>query len=498
MYQIIVPVADFLLKATISKVETQIGEQLLLYGVLCIISTLVTHYAHVSMKDYAMVQASKFEEEQIRRYDKLDKISKEKDVFSTFSEKLARAKWATNAKYAWGFMACSSVISSMIAFCYIVITHKQYSILLMFFTVHLFWYYFVTKHMMNQISEKRKDNRIKRSRLIDIISLVGSRFHNGECPAEDYIEKITELYKIEISLDNYWSLVTTYQALPNYVVIILIALFVDKELYIVLYLIANNLTNSISNALGFFNRYNTFQNDLNDFEDFWKDKTFEKEYKQYEIPGTLTICGRLNDFLDVFPKTITQGNVYIIGGLSGAGKSTFVRGLLGFISGVNFSTNLHPLSYRKKIKYMCQDTRGTVPTSKTTIRELFYDEPNDERILNVLNTVELTEWYTNILRKNLDTPIEEKISGGQKTRLCLAIILYKARKENAQWLILDEPDSGLDPELAPRLLKRVLNDFSDMTIFLIVHICHCKLRELGVKNYWHVENNVVQEIRQHV
>lgn len=496
MYYIAIPFVDFVLKAVISKVETQISEQLLIYGFLCIISTLLNHWANLSVKSHATELMVNFEKEQVDKYDRMDKTSKEKSTFSAFTEKLTRAKWAINAKYTWGMMCISSVVSSLVGFCYIVMVNKQYVILFVFFLVHGLWYYFITKDMMKTINDKRQSNRKERSRLYDIVHLLGVRFHNGECSSSDLLEKKVELHMLETGMDGYWSLVTTLQALPNYIVIISIALFVDKTLYLVLYLICNNLTNSISNALGFMNQYNTFQDDLKRLEEFWDDKCFEKEYDQYDIPDIFTLSGFLSEFLTVTYLTIKQGDAIIISGLSGAGKTTLIKGLIGYIPGIVLSTSLHPLSYRKKIMYMCQDARGNVPTSKPTVRELFYGETNDVRIIDSLETVELTTWYIDVLHKNLDLPIEEKISGGQKTRLCLAITLYKARKENVKWLILDEPDSGLDPELSPKLLKKVLSSYKDMTIFLIVHMCECKLRELSITTEWRVEDSQVKCIKR--
>ena len=52
---------------------------------------------------------------------------------------------------------------------------------------------------------------------------------------------------------------------------------------------------------------------------------------------------------------------------------------------------------------------------------------------------------------NLDIPIGELVipSGGEKTKICFEMTLYRLEKYQFSWLILDEPEQGLDPELAP-------------------------------------------------
>ncbi len=96
------------------------------------------------------------------------------------------------------------------------------------------------------------------------------------------------------------------------------------------------------------------------------------------------------------------------------------------------------------------------------------------------------KWFNDTMKRDLDAHIGIKISGGEKARLCLAVMMYKVITKNAQWLILDEPEQGIDQELAPEMLRGIFREFPDLTIFLITHLCECKMGYLGVTAEWKI------------
>jgi ABC-type transport system involved in cytochrome bd biosynthesis fused ATPase/permease subunit len=494
---ILTTVIDFGLNTYISNVETQISETLLVFGILSIVGVAVGYIDNITIRKYTTNLVLKFERTQIEKYASMDVQSKEKRTIGAFIEKLNRAMWAINSRYTWGISVATGVISSLVGFCYIVIKYKQYTILLMFAVVHFCWYWFLTKDMMQKIDEKRTANRVKMDTLYDISSLMATRIHNNECSVDDYMKKKLELEYMNQEIDNYWTFVTSCQRLPNYIVVILIACFVDPKLYLVLYIICNNLSGSIGSALNFANQWKTSQNDIKGLEEFWDGKTFDMEYTQKNIPSYVSLSGYINNFLSIVedkPLTVNQGDNIIISGVSGAGKTTLIKGMQGHVLGLNYDTKNHPLCYKDQIMYMSQNAREKLPTSRTTLRQLFYDEVSSKLITEALKIVQLTSWFTNTMESNLDKLIEEKLSGGEKTRLCLAIALYKARKNKVKWLILDEPDSGLEQKLSVALLKSAMDNFQDVTIFLIVHMCGCQLKHMGIKKEWNVANKEINEL----
>ena len=494
-FAVVSTIVTFVLKTYISNIETQIDETLMFYGILSILSVIVVYLNDVQMNERSMKVVLEFHEKQVKKYSNMDKRSKEKSTIHVFSDKLERAERAIQSKYTWGASVMISVGSSLVGFCYIVIKHKQYKILFAFAFVHICWYFFITKGMMSKINIMRTTNREKRETLNDILSLLLIRIHSDQCSVSQYVPTYSKLEKMDTEQANYWLFVTSLQSLPNYIIMILIAYFVTNKLYLVLYIICNNLTGSIESALHFVNQYNTIQNDLKSLEEFWEGKTFDDKHTQKDIEHNISLYGCVNNFLVIEkPLTVIQGDRIIIDGGSGSGKTTLVKGLLGYLDGLTYSSGNHPLCYKNKIMYMYQNAIEYLPTVRTTIRQLFYDEEDDNLIFDALKTVQLVGWFDKVMRSNLDIMIEERISGGQKRRLCLAITVYQAKKYQVQWLILDEPDAALEDDLSQQMLVEVMNSFPNVTIFMILHMCKCRLEHLGINKKWYVENELVKQV----
>ena len=496
MFLVLIQLANLLINSYLSKMRTEIGETIFMFGILSIFSICFKCFTDYITTDYSNTIISDFESKQLKKYASMDRTSKEKSTFSCFEEKVRRAKNGMATKYTWGLSCVSDLLAGIIGFCYIVIVYQQYIILMTFFAIHGLWFYFLTKNMMIETDKKRQQSRKKRNELEETIELYGTRLHNDECSVEELLEKKKELMQIDSELSKHWSFVITMQKLPNYLIVIMIAFVSDKSLYVILYLISTSLTNSMDGALYFANQYKTIESDIQDLEDFWENKSFKSDYKQFKIPEILNVSGCINNWLNIIPFIITKGNKYIINGVSGAGKTTCIKGLIGDIDGIKYISDVneiyHGLNFRKTdIVYMSQSEKESTPTEFTTLRKLFFDENNDTLIKDALELVELTDWFQNNMNNNFDTQIHNEISGGEKTRLSLSIAIYKLLKHNKTCLILDEPDAGLDRELSLTVLNNIITKFTNVTIFIVVHMCECKLKHLNIDAVISVENKQV-------
>lgn len=92
---------------------------------------------------------------------------------------------------------------------------------------------------------------------------------------------------------------------------------------------------------------------------------------------------------------------------------------------------------------------------------------------------------------NLDIPIGELCTpcGGEKTRICFAMTLYRLEKNKCSWLILDEPEQGLDPELAPDMLTSSFEQYPDISIIMITHLCDCRMKTLNITHKWTIDKS---------
>lgn len=159
-------------------------------------------------------------------------------------------------------------------------------------------------------------------------------------------------------------------------------------------------------------------------------------------------------------------------GRTGSGKTTITRLLFrlyeidkGLIRiGGNPITDLRLDNLRNRIGMVTQD----VQLFNATVREnltLFNTDIRDERIMDVINELDLTEWYHS-LPNGLDTFLEGTgLSAGEAQLLAFARVFL----EDPSVVILDEPSSRLDPATEQRIDNAVQRLLKGRTSIIIAH-----------------------------
>lgn len=218
------------------------------------------------------------------------------------------------------------------------------------------------------------------------------------------------------------------------------------------------------------------------FEEFIhapEDKNLERGEVTTEIHGNIEFRDVSFDYgqlkiLNNLSFSIARGTSVAIVGLSGGGKSTLIKLIVGLLKkdkgellldGKDID-EIHLDSYYDHISYLSQDT----PIFDATIRDnIVFDEHtlSDEELYEILEKVHLIEKVRH-LPDRLDTLVGEKgvkLSGGERQRLAFARII--AQKRNI--LILDEPVSALDNITEQSLMETILQEFKDKTIIIVAH-----------------------------
>ena len=107
----------------------------------------------------------------------------------------------------------------------------------------------------------------------------------------------------------------------------------------------------------------------------------------------------------------------------------------------------------------------------------------------IINSLRITQEYkskdTDFLitinpKHEYDLLINEKLSGGQKSRLILWTRGYNVDILNKEIIILDEPCPDVDFDGYIDNLKRFYNKYKHCTIFLVGHLCDCKRKALAI------------------
>lgn len=168
--------------------------------------------------------------------------------------------------------------------------------------------------------------------------------------------------------------------------------------------------------------------------------------------------------------SVNTGEYLCVIGENGAGKSTFMKTLLGLqppIQGeILFGDNLKqneigylpqqtevqkdfPASVREIVLSGCQNQLGLRP---------FYNRKEKSYAEAILNKLQITDLAEQCYRE---------LSGGQKQRVLLARALCATKK----MLLLDEPVAGLDPKATKEMyyLIQKINREENITVIMISH-----------------------------
>jgi subfamily B ATP-binding cassette protein MsbA len=172
--------------------------------------------------------------------------------------------------------------------------------------------------------------------------------------------------------------------------------------------------------------------------------------------------------------SVAAGEMVVMVGDSGAGKSTVAKVLLRFYDPDSGQVLLNgvPLPELKRedvykvVTYVAQDVYLFDETLEFNIK-MGKPEASDAEVRDAVRAVGLTK-FVESLPEGLATRVGERgvrLSGGQRQRVALA----RAVLTDAQILVLDEATSALDMDLEKRVLQSLVNLRRDRAIFAITH-----------------------------
>ena len=489
---------NILIETLISTLETKIGNKMMLYAFLILFNecmSLSSLYVNSSLSKKKMLE---YKRSYLEKYENLDDVSKEKDTLESFNTKLEKSSMVVQLKYSWVVDVITSMISCLSSLSFIFIANSEYSLLLCFIFVNILWMKFIILPGMDSLDKERSKERKNRYIIYEKLSLLMNRLYLGETSINLIIDQDMTLLDGRFKLDLAWVQLSLYQQVPNLLFIILISFiyFNENKLQMIV-IVFIKIRYTVSNTSHFLNQWKTMENDIKAIEDFFDNKTFCVRSDQLDIPDTLSFTSSIiRNTTKILTKPenqimVNKGNVIVLSGQSGCGKTTLIKGLLGQIEGITYDTGKPSDSYVSKIAYMRQNIREVTPMVKVTLRNLFSDDIDNDLIKKVLYYAKILNWFENIMNGNLDIPIGELCipSGGEKTRICFAMTLYRLEKNSCKWLILDEPEQGLDQELVPEMLTTAFEQYPDISIIMITHLCDCRMKSLNITHKWTIDKS---------
>ena len=167
---------------------------------------------------------------------------------------------------------------------------------------------------------------------------------------------------------------------------------------------------------------------------------------------------------------VAAGDYLCIVGANGSGKSTLMKTILGLQPPVSGSVIMGDGLQRKEISYLPQQT--AVQTDfPASVREIVLSGCQNHLGFWPFYRTKEKKYAEEMMKKLQITHLSKRcyreLSGGQQQRVLLARALCATRKI----LLLDEPVSGLDPQMTEEMYRLIekINREDKITIIMISH-----------------------------
>ena len=379
----------------------------------------------------------------------------------------------------------------------IFISPTTFSFLILLFSIFFFTFIFLIKRLLKKLGYQRQDHQISSIRYI-----------------QDGIRNIKDLkiYGIENKFYNYFFFeakkyseiehnVNFLSAIPRYFIeFIGILVFIGVfQLFTILKFSSGNVIIIIgilaASILKILPSINRIMNSIIKIK--YSFQSVNTIYKEIKLTKKIDINHRSQDIIiknKIFLKNVSFkysksesylfnkininipiGKIIGLVGESGSGKTTLVDLILGllkptkgkvFVNDVDIFKNIRSwqdnIGYVQQFSYFIQDS-----IKNNIILGSKINHPDYKRINECLKIVGLKK-VVERLPKKINTLISElgnNFSGGQKQRLSIARALYI----NPKILVLDEATNSLDDKSENIIIKNIINNQKDKSIFIITH-----------------------------
>jgi len=218
--------------------------------------------------------------------------------------------------------------------------------------------------------------------------------------------------------------------------------------------------------------------ELEDLKKDYSEETIDGKllYNSMNCIKTENLSFSYDDDATVFDKanlTINKGDFIAIAGISGIGKSTLLKLLMGIIHQNDGYMYIETDDGKIPIGKNTRSMFAYVPQGNMilsgTLREniaFFKEEADDERVIAAAKAADIWD-FINELPSGLDTVVGEKglgLSEGQIQRVAIARALYY----DAPVLLLDEATSALDEATEEKVLEN-LHNIKDKMCIIVSH-----------------------------
>lgn len=530
--KVVVTVIPYVLLSEVNSADD--SETLIQTYIVCtLMANLYARWYEYYVRAITQQMMRRFIIRELDRYRSLSFVSKSKTSSQKFNSLLLSAAWTISAMMKWGISTIISTFSTILGTIVAFYQEGMTGMLVVMLVANLIVYFVFTRRYQHQYTKTRISNSCRRSQIFALKNFELMRLESGAVSLQ--LNELTlELFDQDFDLQNKWTVIGTITQMVNRVPLLMLLFNTpDSKRFLFFLSIFSRFSGSIQATTGFFNSYSGKVLKYAEYQRLWDHKVFRSEPEKHDIPPHLTIAHSAvsqGKFHITIPRfTIRQGDRILIQAPSASGKSTFIKALLGKLPGLEFeNTTSKPENFYHSVSEFFQEAKEKM-SDKITLHQFFPSNLSDSQIKKYLDIAMIGDIVDNLeppeeplipsepsmmesivklmplfkppkkakvepeplapelmvseprmakeeLPNKFDYPIGG-LSGGQKTRLALARVVCCA--EASRWLVLDEPEQGLDQialpgsePLAYSVMNNILTWARDrhLTVLMISHL----------------------------
>jgi ABC-type bacteriocin/lantibiotic exporter with double-glycine peptidase domain len=435
--------------------------------------------------------------EQLLKYDSLSLYDKKNNPLYDFEVKMKENFRTMKTNIEWGLSQFIKLLQQSFIILYICITNTLYisCVSLLLFNLLSYILFVKDKQDINNKRQLKICNENKNYR--NMIKILLPMYENDSIN----FNKLFDLYLLQIKNNdvnkNNWRilhLLISNIRDSNLIMLLLSIQNLDIKNIFIMITLFSKISNTLADLVHFSDHYLSNQIEYNIYCNIFKNVVYTKKLENKKIPFEIVIESiNININSNFSLKSLNSikfknNQKYLLIGKSGSGKTTFINALIGKIPGIKLNKN-YPSNYLWDIIFHQQNNH--IDTSNISIKELFklygnnkYDK---ELINNCCKICILNEW---INYRDHNANIKNEYSGGQEKRLQIALNLYKLYINKNKLLILDEPESGSDPDIAYKMIDNILKNTPNTILIIISHLEKIKKKFIWDKILY-IKNGII-------
>jgi ABC-type transport system involved in cytochrome bd biosynthesis fused ATPase/permease subunit len=170
----------------------------------------------------------------------------------------------------------------------------------------------------------------------------------------------------------------------------------------------------------------------------------------------------------------SEKKIVQISGKTGCGKSLLTKIISGqtdthdylLENGLEFIENFSQLSNQRIIiNQKVGEDYSYNSAIKLSLDKLYPNAKDFEEVRSFISRFNIQH---KIASESLDSYFQEKLSGGEHQRVALSSLIWKILKQNPAWIVIDEPEKGIDEETIIKIMDWFLSVYKGL-VFIITH-----------------------------